>query len=51
MKAMGPEGDRGFFVETKLGGQWIKVLEDGTRGQAERIAAEARRRIASPDEG
>lgn len=47
MKNMGPEGDRGYVVETKLDGRWIKVPEYGTRSQAERIAAEARRRMQS----
>ncbi len=45
MKDMGPEGDRGFVVETKQDGRWMKILEDGTRGEAERAAADARRRV------
>jgi hypothetical protein len=45
MKNMGPQGDRGYVVEVKQGGRWIKVLEDGTDGQAARVAAEARKRI------
>jgi hypothetical protein len=43
MKDMGPQGDRGFVVEVKQGGRWSKIVEDGTRGEAERVAADARR--------
>lgn len=42
MEAVGPQGER-VVVEAKQDGRWIKLLEDGTRGQAERVAADARR--------
>ncbi len=41
MKNMGPQGDRGWVVEVRRSGGWQVLLADGTRGQAERIAAEA----------
>jgi hypothetical protein len=45
MKNMGPQGDKGFVVEVKQESRWTKILEDGTRGEAERVAADARRRV------
>ena len=48
MKNMEPEGDRGYFVEAKTDGRWVRLIEDGTRGQAERVAAEARARLRRP---
>lgn len=42
MKQMGPDGDRGWVVEVQRSRGWQVVLDDGTRGQAERVAAVAR---------
>lgn len=33
MKTMGPKGDRGYVVQVKQEGRWVKVLEDATDGE------------------
>jgi len=38
MKAMGPDGDRGWRVRVLRASGWQTVLDDGTRGRAERIS-------------